>query len=181
MRRARVEMIYHLRCANCASAHRNLGRAVWRLQRQIKIDVALLPAPASAAPMQEQDFELHCLIQHMQRTGGAHAPLQTLMEAMVDGATATSSHQDVWDLAARVGVEPTAAPLITAETATAVQDALTRVTLLNPTQVPAYLIDDEYMLHGNASPAFLHDVLQTLAEPPRASAGLWMALSKWTS
>ncbi len=38
MRRARIEMIYHLRSADCASAYRNPGRAVWRLQRHLQVD-----------------------------------------------------------------------------------------------------------------------------------------------
>jgi len=178
MRRAGIEMIYLLRCANCASAYRNLGRAVWRLQRQMQVDVGLLPATTPAEPLQEADFELHCLIQHLQRTTGEHARVQFLMDAMVDGPAAISSREDVWDLAVRIGIEP----LMLAESATAVGQALARVAVLDPVRVPAFLIDDEHLLHGSASPAFLQEVLQTLAQPQRAIArNLWMELSTWMS
>jgi hypothetical protein len=178
MRRARVEMIHHLRCANCASAYRNLGRAVWRLHRDIKVDVGLLPATTPAASLQECDFELHCLIQHMQSAGSDHAPMQTLMDTMVDRATAISSREEAWDLAVRIGIEPQRL----AESATAVHHALARVAAFHPIRVPGFLIDDEHLLQGNASPAFLHDVLQALAKPRRTTArNLWTGLSKWTS
>lgn len=178
MRRAWVEMIYHPKCGNCASAYRNLGRAVWRLQREIQVDVGLLPATTPAALLQEADFELHCLIQHVQRTKGDRARLQFLMDAMVDGPAAISRREDVWDLAVRIGIEP----LMLAESATAVDHALARVAVLDPIHVPAFLIDDEHLLHGSASPAFLHEVLQTLAQPQRAIArNLWTGLSTWMS
>lgn len=182
MRRARIEMIYHLRSADCASAYRNPGRAVWRLQRHLQVDVGLLPAAKSAKTMPERDFELHCLIQHLQRTDGAHAPLQILLDAMVDDANANSSGEDAGNLAHRIAIDPAAAPFIAAESATAVRDALTRVAALAPIRVPAFLIDDKHLLHGYASPAFLHDLLQTLAEPLRRnSSNLWTELSKWMS
>ena len=182
MKRASVEMIYHLRCADCASAFHNLGRAIWRLHRSISVDVGLLPAPILKGPLQEHDFELHCLIQHAQHALYPHPMLQILLDSVVADATTISHRKDVWQLAGRVGIDADAARSATAKSAATVRRVLERVTRFNPIEAPAFLINDEHLLHGNASPAFLHDVLQTLVEPQRTTArSLIMDLSKWTS
>jgi hypothetical protein len=183
MKRVHVELLYRLRCADSANAYRNLSRAIWRLQGSIRVDLGLLPAPVSAEPVDGHDFELHCLIQQTQRSGGQHWQMQALMDAIVQGAAAVSSREHVRHLASLIGLDVTVAPPgMAAESGVAVRRALARVSQIDPIQIPAFLFDDEHLLHGNASPAFIHDVLQTLAAPrTTVSRKLLTSLSRWMS